>query len=530
MGRFQQHSRERGRQQTIRNLDIGDGSMNDRVNVNCSIFLAPLLMTLCVGAALAGPLGASGDLYVSSKGSDEVLQYDGVTGEFVGAFVTSGAGGLTSPNGLRFGPNGNLFVASQDQGRILEFNGDTGSYLRDFVAANGFLTDIHHIKFNDIGNLFVVNNSSVEEFNSAGTHVLTYDAIGFSEPRGLEFLSTGHLLVSRGDTVFKFDTPSRISVFANGGISAAQTMNWSSSGTLLVANNLSLVAEYSSSGEYLGQFVDAITSVGASTIGPNYNLFLCRDSATGLVLEFDGMTGEFARVFVTLGSGGLSWPRGMQFKPPNCPPLSIVQGNGGFGETRPFSGYVDPRIESTNGEFVNVGIQHVTILFSDVVDAAGGGDLRTDSFEVSSTGESPPQVASIDASLNPLISIQLDSPPPLNEWLTITAMVEDQTCGFSIESLGNLGPDVNEPDRIDFLFLPGDIDQNGIVSPFDLLRFRLIVNDDFVPERGLIADYVDINRSGEVTPLDLLFFRQLVNGIPPATQPWAGESANSTQP
>ncbi len=96
--------------------------------------------------------------------------------------------------------------------------------------------------------------------------------------------------------------------------------------------------------------------------------------------------------------------------------------------------------------------------------------------------------------------------------------------------MGDLRPGVDEHDRIDFLFLPGDVDQNGVVQPFDLLQFRQIVDGIYVPAQGIDEDYADTNRTGEITPFDLLMYRQLINGVPPATQPWAGETANNPQP
>jgi hypothetical protein len=56
------------------------------------------------------PLLASGTPagYVSSSASDQVLRYDVQTGAFINAFVPTGSGGLSEPEGLAFGPDGNL--------------------------------------------------------------------------------------------------------------------------------------------------------------------------------------------------------------------------------------------------------------------------------------------------------------------------------------------------------------------------------------------------------------------------------------
>ena len=47
--------------------------------------------------------------------------------------------------------------------------------------------------------------------------------------------------------------------------------------------------------------------------------------------------------------------------------------------------------------------------------------------------------------------------------------------GIPIDNRGDLGPGMNESDRVDIGFLPDDIDQNGIVQPLDLLRFRQLL-------------------------------------------------------
>ncbi len=195
----------------------------------------------------------------------------------------------------------------------------------------------------------------------------------------------------------------------------------------------------------------------------------------------------------------------------------------GGQNTNPFAGYIDPRAESTDGVNLDQGIDHVAIGFNEVVRAIGGGALTQADFTVSGTGAGHPTVTAVDDSQNPTIALTLSSTIPLKQWTTITAHVEDQA-GNVIESAGNQGPGVDEADRVDIGFLPTDVDQNREVTPFDLLRFRQIVNDLFDPTTGTPADFVDINRDGELTPFDLLAYRQLINGIGIATRIWEGES------
>ena len=56
-----------------------------------------------------------GKLYVASFFPSEVKAFDATTGAFVSTFVTSGAGGLSGPTALDFGPDGDLYVTSLGQ-------------------------------------------------------------------------------------------------------------------------------------------------------------------------------------------------------------------------------------------------------------------------------------------------------------------------------------------------------------------------------------------------------------------------------
>ncbi len=191
--------------------------------------------------------------------------------------------------------------------------------------------------------------------------------------------------------------------------------------------------------------------------------------------------------------------------------------------TRPFSGYIDPRAESSDGSNVDLGIDSLVIRFNERVEAVGGGPLTPASFTVTGTGAGHPTVISVDDSQNPVIALTLSGHIPIQEWTTVIASVED-LAGNVILDAGDQGPEVNEGDRVDVGYLPADVDQSREVSPFDLLRFRQIVNGDFDPPQGTIEDFVDMDRDGVLAPFDLLVFRQLVNGTGNATRPWAGET------
>jgi metallopeptidase family M12-like protein/dockerin type I repeat protein len=230
-----------------------------------------------------------------------------------------------------------------------------------------------------------------------------------------------------------------------------------------------------------------------------------------------------AEVLVT-GCGVLDCEAGDVIAP------EIVHAAGLVGQTRPYSGYIDPRIESSDGAQLDRGVTALSLLFSEPVVAVGGGALTADSFEVRETGGGvAPSIVGVDNSAMPLVVLTLDRPITLREYTTVQAMVEDLSGNVIVDN-GDEGADVDETDRVDVAFLPGDIDQNGSVTPFDLLTFRQLVNGGLVLDQGESEDFVDTNRDGALTPFDLLTYRQLVNGTTPATEVWSGESLNNPRP
>jgi DNA-binding beta-propeller fold protein YncE len=89
------------------------------------------------GGGAVDPWGLAfhqGRLYVASSYSSEVKAFDAGTGAFVSTFVASGSGGLDGPTALAFGPDGDLYVTSQADDAVRRYHGSTGAFLGVFVA------------------------------------------------------------------------------------------------------------------------------------------------------------------------------------------------------------------------------------------------------------------------------------------------------------------------------------------------------------------------------------------------------------
>ncbi len=196
-------------------------------------------------------------------------------------------------------------------------------------------------------------------------------------------------------------------------------------------------------------------------------------------------------------------------------------------------GYIDPRLGSFDNRTPQLSLDAVTLIFTepvyDVSSTSGGdrqGELAIASFSVNQTGDGDgPSVTRIviDSEDPTRVRVEFDRAIAWREWTTIVANVEDR-CGRRIASIGDAGPGVSEPDRIDIASLPGDFDQDGVVAPFDLLHLRrLILDSNFVdcPSRNLLAD---VDRNGVVESADLLRFRQAVAPF------WSGQRMNHDQP
>jgi DNA-binding beta-propeller fold protein YncE len=78
-------------------------------------------------------------LYIGNGSDNTVKAFDPVTGQYLGAFVVPGSGGLRGPRGLLFEHGDDLLVANQNlrrnNGNILKYSGQTGRFLGELVSS-----------------------------------------------------------------------------------------------------------------------------------------------------------------------------------------------------------------------------------------------------------------------------------------------------------------------------------------------------------------------------------------------------------
>lgn len=105
---------------------VGDDNPDIHMPIGASLLFRPNGNLLLTSTDL--------DLVTGDTYRNEVLEFDGQTGELLGALVPDGSG-LDRGTGMTYGPNGNLFVASANALEILEFDGQTGALVGTFASS-----------------------------------------------------------------------------------------------------------------------------------------------------------------------------------------------------------------------------------------------------------------------------------------------------------------------------------------------------------------------------------------------------------
>ena len=164
-------------------------------------------------------VGPDGNIYVSSRGTGEVLFYDGENGAPLPSPRPGGRDGLfatlatpttpmSTPGPLRFGPDGNLYVSDFGGSAVWRFNGETGAF--SGYATNAFVGPPAGLTFGPDGDLFVGDFGSasvIREDNGTPSFFISSQSGGLLTPSSLLFLSDGDLLVADlfGNQILRYD-------------------------------------------------------------------------------------------------------------------------------------------------------------------------------------------------------------------------------------------------------------------------------------------------------------------------------------
>jgi hypothetical protein len=264
--------------------------------------------------------GPDGNLYASSLRTEQVLEYDGKTGAYLGVVVPAGAdpsgtNPLHHPWALTVGPDGNLYVAGQLSNNVLRYNMTTGA-IDEFIPSTAGVYQPRGLTFDAAGDLLVCNGDA----GGSDTSSLRDEVLRFTGPNGA---SPGAPLPAPGQSGAVF-VPS-----GSGGLAQASNLAFGPDGGLYI---------------------------------PSYR--------SNTVNRYDGTTGTFLGAFISAGSGGLNGPVNLSFRPDGF--LYVVNQNDGSVS----------RYNATTGTFNSTVVPGTSGYSSDGIawDANGNLYVRTSEY------------------------------------------------------------------------------------------------------------------------------------------------------
>jgi DNA-binding beta-propeller fold protein YncE len=252
-------------------------------------------------------LDANGRLYISHSRANVVSRYDARTGNFLNVFASAG---LDMPAGLDFGPNGNLYVASPNNNQIVEFDGMSGQYVRSIAVSLPI-----DLEFGPDNNLYVAaghhssSRSRIDKFDGvSGQFLQRFATNAIYTPTALEFGPNGDLFVSNQTSPTNQDvvrlsgtTGALLQTVVSDAFNNPQSIRFDSDGTMLLATSqLGSIRRYNpTTGQFLGNLISRFSATAdiiflpAIPEPPTARLSFITLSA--LLLRVQGMSGRKRR-------------------------------------------------------------------------------------------------------------------------------------------------------------------------------------------------------------------------------------------
>ncbi len=209
---------------------------------------------------------SSGNLYVADYNNRRVQKFTS-SGSYVLQFGTSGTGDgqFMSLSGIAIDSSGMVYVSDNSQNNIQRFT-STGIFLSKFGttgSADGQLNGPNGIAFDSSNNLYVADTSNhrIQKFTSSGSFISKFGSQGtgngqFQAPTGIAVDSSGNLYTSESgnNRVQKFTSAGTyVTQFSGGSMNSPQDIAVDKlSGNIFIANSVSYVSHFNSSGTSLG--------------------------------------------------------------------------------------------------------------------------------------------------------------------------------------------------------------------------------------------------------------------------------------
>jgi len=310
------------------NLYVSDGVNNRIMRYTTSGGSATAIIT---GLSLPGAIlfRPSGEMVIADTGSDRVLEYtfNGSSWVFQ-RVVLPATSGVDGPCGLALAPDGRLTVSGRFSDNVVAVNLSTLAVSTIVAAGAGGLNNAKDVAWSGSTLLVAsVATNTIIYYDSSGTPTGVV-ARGISTPTdsGMTFNAAGDLIIgsvndndlaeydgTNGGVVRKFFDACPTSLASPSDVVIGPDGN-----VYVTCTGSDAVHRFTPSGSPLGFFVTGgsggLTYPRGLAFGPNGNLFVA-SGFTYEILQYNGTTGAFVNVFVDSGGngGGALDPYGITF-------------------------------------------------------------------------------------------------------------------------------------------------------------------------------------------------------------------------